>query len=350
MARIKLKPLAEQVVVVAGSSSGIGRETALRLGKAGAKVVVAARNERGLASLVREIGAAGGEAVYAVCDVSDRGQVESVADLAVATFGRIDTWVSAAGVVVYADFEHTTPEEFRRLMDINFMGQVHGFQVALPHLRRAGGGALVSVGSGETVISMPLNSAYAASKHAVEGMLDALRRELDAAGTPVSVTSIKPSAINTPFFTNGRNKMDVKPKGAPPFYRPAVVADCVLFAAAHPVRDLYAGGAAKLMKVTQHLAPRLADVVLAKFGIPMERTTEPAKDVDGNLYEPSGDARVEGDFHSRALQVSPYTWLATHPKARRLLWAGTAVTLGKSWVTRHTNRPRRSARCNGNWH
>ncbi|MGK8486848.1 SDR family NAD(P)-dependent oxidoreductase [Nocardia asiatica] len=160
---------------------------------------------------------AGGEAAYAVCDVSDRAQVESVAELAVARFGRIDTWVAVAAVVVYADFEHTTPEEFRRLMEVNFMGQVHGFQAALPHLRRAGGGALVSVGSGETVISMPLNSAYAASKHAVEGMLDALRRELQAEHTPISVTSIKPAAINTPFFNNGRNKMEVKPKGAPPF-------------------------------------------------------------------------------------------------------------------------------------
>ncbi|MFF0493733.1 SDR family oxidoreductase [Nocardia sp. NPDC004068] len=324
MAGIELKPLAEQVVVVAGGSSGIGRETALRLGAAGAKVVVAARNEDGLASLVREIGAAGGEAVYAVCDVSDRAQVESVADLAVATYGRIDTWVAAAGVVVYADFEHTTPEEFRRLMEVNFMGQVHGFQAALPHLRRAGRGALVAIGSGETVVAMPLNSAYAASKHAVEGMLDALRRELQAEGTPISVTSIKPSAINTPFFNNGRNKMEVKPKGAPPFYHPAVVADCVLFAATHPVRDLYAGGAAKLMKVTQHLTPRLADAVLARLGIPMEQTSEPAVDGEGNLYAPSGDARAEGDFRKQALPFSPYTWLATHPVARRLLWVGAA--------------------------
>ncbi|MFI7529310.1 SDR family oxidoreductase [Nocardia salmonicida] len=332
MAGIELAPLAQQVVVVAGGSSGIGRETALRLAAAGAKVVVAARNEEGLATLVRQIEDAGGEAVYAVCDVSDRAQVDAVAELAVATFGRIDTWVAVAAVVVYADFEETTPEEFRRLMEVNFMGQVHGFQVALPHLRRAGGGALVSVGSGETVISMPLNSAYAASKHAVEGMIDALRRELKASGTPISVTSIKPAAINTPFFTNGRNKMDVKPKGAPPFYDPSVVADCVVFAAGHPVRDLYAGGAAKLMKVTQHLTPRLADAFLSKFGIPLERTDEPAGNADGNLYESSGDARVQGDFSKQALPASPYTWLATHPAARRLLWVGAAGAVGTKWV------------------
>ncbi|KAF0846588.1 SDR family oxidoreductase [Nocardia caishijiensis] len=334
MSRIKLRPLEQQVAVVAGGSSGIGRETALRLAAAGTKVVVAARNEAGLSTLVREIEDGGGEAVYVVCDVSDRAQVESVAEAAVAKFGRIDTWVAVAAVVVYADFEHTTPEEFRRLMEVNFMGQVHGFQVALPHLRRAGGGALVSVGSGETVISMPLNSAYAASKHAVEGMLDALRRELQASGTPISVTSIKPAAINTPFFDNGRNKMDVKPKGAPPFYDPAVVAECVLFAATHPVRDLYAGGAAKLMKLTQHLTPRVADVVLAKFGIPMEQTKDAATDTDGNLYEPSGDARVQGDFGKQALPFSPYTWLATHPTARRLLLAGAVGGLGTRWAAR----------------
>ncbi|MEV0685505.1 SDR family oxidoreductase [Nocardia sp. NPDC050378] len=334
MSRVKLRPLEQQVAVVVGGSSGIGRATALRLAAAGTKVVVAARNEAGLSTLVREIEDAGGQAIYAVCDVSDRAQVESVAEAAVAKFGRIDTWVAVAAVVVYADFEHTTPEEFRRLMEVNFMGQVHGFQVALPHLRRAGGGALVSVGSGETVISMPLNSAYAASKHAVEGMLDALRRELRAAGTPISVTSIKPAAINTPFFDNGRNKMAVKPKGAPPFYDPGVVADCVLYAATHPARDLYAGGAAKLMKVTQHLTPRVADAVLAKFGIPMEQTKEAATDTDGNLYETSGDARVKGDFGKQALPFSPYTWLATHPTARRLLLACAVGGLGTRWAAR----------------
>ncbi|MCP2288165.1 SDR family oxidoreductase [Nocardia amikacinitolerans] len=336
MAHTELKPIREQVVVVAGASSGIGRDTALRFAEAGAKVVVAARSAKGLASLVEEIAERGGEAVHAVCDVSERDQVEAVADLAISAYGRIDTWVAVAAVVVYAGFEDTTPEEFRRVMEVNFMGQVHGMQVALPHLRREGRGALVSVGSGETVVAMPLNSAYAASKHAVEGMLDALRRELMAEGTPISVTSIKPAAINTPFFTNGRNKMGVKPKGAPPFYDPSVVADCALYAATRPVRDLYAGDAARMMKLGQHLAPGMVDLVLAKFGIPMEQTDEPVIEPGGNLYGPSGDARVQGDFGDQAMPFSPYTWLATHPKARKLFAVGALGAAGVL-LARRTN-------------
>jgi NAD(P)-dependent dehydrogenase (short-subunit alcohol dehydrogenase family) len=197
----QLKPLNEQVVVILGASSGIGRETALRLADRGAKVVVAARGEPGLASLVDEITGRGGEATYVTCDVTDTAQVDAVATAAVQAFGSIDTWVNVAAVTVYAGFEETLPEEFRRVMDVNYMGQVNGARAALPHLRREGRGALISISSVESMVSLPLHSAYAASKHAVEGVFDALRRELLAEGVPISVTSVKPATINTPFFS-----------------------------------------------------------------------------------------------------------------------------------------------------
>jgi NAD(P)-dependent dehydrogenase (short-subunit alcohol dehydrogenase family) len=153
---------------------------------------------------------------------------------AIDAFGRIDTWVNVAAVTVYARFEDTTPEEFRRVIEVNYLGQVHGALAALPRLRANGGGALISVSSVESSVSPPLTSAYAASKHAIEGALDALRRELMAEGTPISITSVKPATINTPLFNNARSKLDVLPKGPPPIYQPGVVADCVLHAAADP--------------------------------------------------------------------------------------------------------------------
>lgn len=330
---MKLKPLAEQVAVILGASSGIGRETALRFAARGAKVVVAARSEPGLASLVDEIAARGGQATSAVCDVTDPRQVEEVALAAVRAFGRIDTWVNVAAVSVYAKFEDTTPEEFRRVMEINYLGQVHGALAALPRLRQAGGGALIVVSSVEAIVSLPLHSAYAASKHAVEGMVDALRRELMAEGAPISVTSVKPGTINTPFFNNSRNKMDVKPQGPPPFYQPAVVADCILYAAEHPVRDLFAGGAGKMMALSQMQTPGLVDATLARFGITLERTKDPTPGGSpGALYEPRvEDNRAQGDFSTRARRLSVYTWLETHPAARRLATggalAGTALLL-----------------------
>ncbi len=326
---MQLKPINDQVVVILGASSGIGRETALRLAARGAKVVVAARSEPGLVSLVDEITANGGQAVSAVCDVADFAQVQGVADTAVRTFGRIDTWANVAAVSVYARFEDTSPEEFRRVMDVNFMGQVHGAKAALPHLRREGRGALIAISSVEAITSIPLHSAYAASKHAVEGLFEALRRELLAERVPISITSVKPGTINTPFFNNARNKMEVKPKGPPPIYQPSVVAECVLYAAEHPVRDLFAGGAGKMLAVNQLLAPRLLDTSLARVGIPLQRTSDPEADAEGNLYAPrTGDNRVEGDYSDLARRFSLYTWLETHPKARAMAAGGVVAAAG----------------------
>ena len=143
---MQLKPVPEQVVVVMGASSGIGRATALRFAEEGAKVVVAARGEAGLKSLVTEIEVAGGTATAVVADVADPAQCQAVADRAVAEYGRLDTWVHMAGVLLVAGFDDTTPEEFARVIQVNLLGQVHGAKAALPHLRR-GGGAFISMSS-----------------------------------------------------------------------------------------------------------------------------------------------------------------------------------------------------------
>jgi NAD(P)-dependent dehydrogenase (short-subunit alcohol dehydrogenase family) len=336
---MKLKPVNEQVAVILGASSGIGRETALRFAERGAKVVVAARGEPALSSLVDEIRGRGGEAVYAVCDVADFAQVEAVAATAVREFGRIDTWVNVAAVSVYATFEATTVEEFRRILDVNVMGQVHGFKAALPRLREAGGGALIGISSVEATVSIPLHSAYAASKHAVDGMIDALRRELIAENAPISVTSIKPATINTPFFSNARTKIGVKPQGPPPVYQPSVVAECILYAAENPVRDLYAGGAARMLAASQMLTPGAVDAALARFGIEAQKTRE-AKSADApdNLFTPCHDPRVEGDFSDRAVGFSPYTWLETNPLAKSL--ATVLVLGGATWLLARGNSNR----------
>ncbi len=325
--RIDLRPLDEQVVVVLGASSGIGRASARQLAARGAKVVVSARSEEALASVVAEITGSGGEATSVVADVVDFEQVQHVASFAAETYGRIDTWVNCAAVSVFAGFQDTTPEEFRRLSEVNYLGQVHGALAALPHLQASGRGALIAVSSLESIVSLPNHAAYSASKCAVEGAIDALRRELMAAELPVSVTSVKPGTINTPLFSNSRNKMDVKPKGPPPYYQPNVVADCVVYAAEHPVRDLFAGGSALAMAITQFLAPGLMDRYLSRIGVRQERTTEPSPtDTAGNLDQPSSNPRVEGDFSGRARRSSLLTWAQLHPKVKTI--TASAVLLG----------------------
>src|ERR671913_2337229 len=206
-----------------GASSGIGHETALRFAMRGAKVVVAARSEAGLRSLEDEIRELGGEASAVVADVSEFEQVEAVAQSAVEEYGRLDTWVHLAAAGLFAPFDQTEPDEFRRVVEVDLMGQVYGAMAALPHIKREGSGALVHISSVVGKRSAPLQSAYSASKHGVEGFLESLRVELLRDGWGIGVTNVIPAAINTPFFTKARTKLGVKPKGFPPIYQPGVV-------------------------------------------------------------------------------------------------------------------------------
>ncbi|MDP9378550.1 MAG: SDR family oxidoreductase [Chloroflexota bacterium] len=324
---MQLKPINEQVVVVCGASSGIGREAALRFGRQGAKVVVSARSEPGLRSLVDEIRAEGGEATAIPADVSDFDQVRAIADGAVQQYGRLDTWVHAAAVLLYATFEDTTPEEFERVVDVNLMGQVYGAMAALPHLKREGRGALIHISSIEARRALPYHSAYAAAKHGIDGFLEAMRVELRKEGVPVSVTQILPATINTPLFSKARTKIGVKPMGAPPFYPPGSVADAILYAAEHPRRDIVVGGVGKQLVTTQRLSPRLMDEILLRVGFRLQRTNEPkSADAPDNLFAPiQGYDRSEGDFGKLSFRRSLYTWLQRHPTLKATAMLGAAA-------------------------
>ena len=303
---IQLRPIEDQVVVLMGASSGIGRQAAYQFARRGARVVVSARDEDGLISLVEEIRRMGGNATYWIADVTGFDQVQQVAAHALRSYGRIDTWVNLAAVSLYATFEETTPAEFKQVIDVNLMGQVHGAKTALPHLRAAGGGALICITSVEALRTLPYQSAYGASKHGVLGFLEALRLELRREGAPISVTNIMPASINTPFFNKARTKLGVMPKGVPPIYSPRIVADAILYAAEHPVADLFVGDAARVMALMQRLSPKLADLYLMATGFGGQRTQrpKPAGALD-NLFGPlPGYERVEGEFGRQTLPVS----------------------------------------------
>jgi NAD(P)-dependent dehydrogenase (short-subunit alcohol dehydrogenase family) len=325
---VRLKPVEEQVVALMGASSGIGRETALRFAERGARVVVSARGEEGLNSLVQEIRGRGGEATAVVAEVSDFEQVKAVADRAVEQYGRLDTWVHLAAVGLFATFEQTTPEEFQRVIDVNLMGQVYGAMATLPHLKREGRGALIHISSVEAKRSFPFHSAYGTSKHGIDGFLEALRVELKHEGWPISVTQVMPGTINTPFFDKGRTKLGVKPVGIPPIYEPETVAKIILYAAENPARDLVSGGAAQAMIINQRLSPRMVDAILAtRAGFSPQMTDEPRSEDDpDNLYTPiRGHDTTKNGF--RALSRSLYNWLEMHPTVRRGAVAGIALGL-----------------------
>ena len=332
---MRLKPVDRQVAVVMGASSGIGRETAFRFAKRSAKVVVSARDEEALRSLVDKIRRDGGEALAVPADVTEFEQVKAVADRAVEQYGVLDTWVHSSGVGLFATFDRTEPEEFRRVVDVNLMGQVYGAMAALPHLKREGRGALIHISSVEAKRSAPFHSAYAASKHGIDGFLESLRVELQREGWSIGVTNVMPAAINTPFFSSSRTKLGVKPMGFPPIYQPNTVADVVLYAAEHPTREIVAGGAGKAMLLTQRVSPRLMDALMLLAGFDSQKTDEPKSEDDPhNLFEAVDEDRIEGDFSDQAHPRSLHNWLeTTYPLLRRTALAG-LITLGAAKLLR----------------
>ncbi|HEY4105388.1 MAG TPA: SDR family oxidoreductase, partial [Polyangiaceae bacterium] len=210
MAR-KLKPLNEQVMVVTGASSGIGLATAQRAAAQGAKVVLAARSLETLTDVVTVIETAGGQAIAVPADVSNREEVQRVANAAIERFGRIDTWINNAGVAIFGRLDHVSEQDSRRLFDINFWGVVNGSLVALPALR-ASGGALINIGSEVSDAVAPLQGMYSASKHAVKGFTDALRIEVEQLDqADVSITLVQPTAVNTPYPQHAKNYMAQEP-------------------------------------------------------------------------------------------------------------------------------------------
>lgn len=263
---IQLKPLAEQVIVITGASSGIGLVTARMAARAGAKVVALARNEPALRALVDELRAAGAQAAYAVCDVGREEQVRQAAETALRTFGRFDTWVNDAGISIFGHTWDVPMDDWHRMFDTTYWGVVYGSLAAVRHYRERGGpGAIVNVGSFFGDRATPVQSTYASAKFAVHGFTDALRMELEHSRIPVSVSLIHPGRIDTPYNEHAGNYMPMQPVHRGMVYLPETVADAILWCAQHPRRDLYVGSQAKLAQVLGSLAPRLTDKIMERL-------------------------------------------------------------------------------------
>lgn len=327
---MRLKPLAEQVVVVLGASSGIGRAAALRFAQRGARVVVSARSAEALESLAQEIRAAGGEALAIPAEATEPAQVQALADRAVAHFGRIDTWVQLAGVGLWALLEETTPEEWRQVIDVNLNGTAYAVMAALPHLKR-GGGALILVSSTEAYVGMPYQAAYSASKHGIHGLVKTLRLEIRHEKLPISLTEILPSGINTPLFDKTRTKIGTKPMPPPPLYEPEIAANAILYAAEHPVPELIVGGTGLVFSSLRRVSRGLADGILSRMGFAAQHTWEQkGPGAPDNLEEHlPGYDRVRGSLEPVTRGTSATTWLATHPAACRAL---TGAVIGSAAV------------------
>lgn len=329
---VTLKKLGEQVVVITGASSGIGLVTAREAARRGARVVLTSRDAEDLAAAAESIRAGGGRAEYVVADVADFEQVAAVAERAAAAFGGIDTWVNNAGVTIYGRVGDVPLADARRLFETNYWGVVHGSLVAVPYLKRRGGGALINVGSVLSDTAMPLQGHYSASKHAVKGFTDALRVELEHDGVPVSVTLVKPAAIDTPYPEHAGNQMGVEPTHQAPVYAPAVVAHAILAAAETPYRDIKVGGGAKLYTALETFAPRVVDRIKRATAFSGQQTDRPARG-DATLYAPrSGSGRERGTYAGHVMQSSAFTAAALNPFATVL--GAAAIGVGVALAAR----------------
>lgn len=344
--KTRLKKLSDQTIVITGASSGIGLVTARTAARRGARLVLAARSKQALQQLTEEIKAQGGEAVYVVADVAERADMDKIAETAVQHFGGFDTWVNNAGVSIYGKLADVAIEDHRQLFETNFWGVVNGSLAAARHLKQradGNGGALINLGSTLSDRAIPLQGMYCASKHAVKGFTDALRMELEEEAAPISVTLIKPAAIDTPYTAHAKNYLEVEPLNPPPVYAPEVVAEVILHCAEHPVREMFAGGGGKALSVLGYFAPRLTDVVMEKTMFDQQRTDRPARAPRRNaLYEASEDLRERGEASREryVLESSTYSGVMRHPLLTTVAVAGAGALLATLASTRATNGSR----------
>ncbi|HEX8847135.1 MAG TPA: SDR family oxidoreductase [Pyrinomonadaceae bacterium] len=332
---VQLKRLGEQRIVITGASSGIGLVTARMAAKRGARLVLAARSRDALRQLADEIRADGGEAVYVVADVGVEEDVRRIRDAAIEHFGGFDTWVNNAGVSIYGRLTDVSMEDQRKLFETNFWGLVHGSRIAAEHLRarpKEQGGAIINVGSSLSDRAIPLQGTYCASKHAVRGYTDALRMELEEEDAPISVTLIKPSAIDTPYKDHARNYLPVEPQNPPPVYAPETVAGAILHCAEHPERDVYVGMGGKAMSVGDKYAPRLTDKVMEAALFNIQQTDEPTpEDRRDGLFYASEDLRERGGYDGHVAESSLYTKATLHPIITSAILLGSGLALAAWW-------------------
>src|SRR5512132_399037 len=225
-----------RVVVLTGASAGVGRATARALGRRGASVALIARGEDALRAAAREVQEAGGHALAIPTDVAHADEVEAAAERTEAELGPLDVWVNDAMASIFAPVHEIAPDEFRRVTEVTYLGQVYGTMAALKRMLPRDRGAIVQVGSALSYRGIPLQSAYCGAKHAVRGFTDSLRTELMHEGRNVHVTMVHLPGLNTTQFEMVRLRMPRRPRPVPPVYEPEVAAEAIVWASQHPRR------------------------------------------------------------------------------------------------------------------
>ncbi len=307
-----------QVVVVTGSSGGIGRATAHAFAKRGAHVGLLARGREGLEEAAHEVRALGGQALVLTTDVADHEQVEAAAVAVEERFGDIDVWVNDAMATVFARFIDTEPEEFKRATEVTYLGAVYGTMAALRRMTARDQGTIVQVGSALSYRAIPLQAAYCGAKFGIRGFTNSIRTELRHDNSHVQITMVQLPGVNTTQFNWCRSKLPKHPMPVPPIYQPEVPAEAIFWAAQHHRREVWVGYSTVLAILGNRLAPTIADRYLAKTGFGGQQVSDMpvSPERPENLFEPvQSESATHGIFDDQAKTRSPQLWAATHRRA-----------------------------------
>ena len=317
-----------EVVVITGASAGVGRATARNFARHGARIALLARGTDGLEAAQRDVQELGGTAIVIPVDVANPEQVEAAAARVEIDLGKIDIWINNAMASVFSPIKEMTPEEFRRVTEVTYLGYVYGTLAALKRMLPRDRGVIVQVGSALAYRGIPLQSAYCAAKHAVQGFCDSLRCELLHDNSGVRLTMVQLPALNTPQFGWVKSRLPRKAQPVPPIFQPEVAAEAIYFAAHNPRREFYVGAPSVAVISINKLAPGLLDYILARTGYDSQQY-DGAEDPNrpNNLWQPvPGDHGAHGAFDARARSWSPQLWTSEH----RTLLALAAIALGIS--------------------
>jgi NAD(P)-dependent dehydrogenase (short-subunit alcohol dehydrogenase family) len=323
-----------EIVVITGASAGVGRATVRAFAEQGAHIGLIARNREALENARQEVEALGGRALVLPTDVADDQAVEAAAARVEEELGPIDVWVNDAMCSVFSPVKEMKPEEYRRVTDVTYLGYVWGTLAALRRMLPRDRGAIVQVGSALAYRGIPLQSAYCAAKHAIQGFCDSLRSELLHDGSHVHICMVQMPALNTPQFGWVKSRLPRKPQPVPPIFQPEVAARAIVYAAHHRRREIYVGWPTVKAVVGNKMAAGYADHYLARHGYDAQQYdgfADPNR--PNNLWEPvPGDHGAHGQFDDRATYHSPQLWSNLH---RGILAAVGAVGLaGVLWAAR----------------
>jgi NAD(P)-dependent dehydrogenase (short-subunit alcohol dehydrogenase family) len=322
-----------QVVVITGATSGVGRATARAFADQGASVGLLARGTDALAATRAEVESRGGRALELPLDVADPHAVEAAAAAIEERLGPIDVWVNNAMVTMFAPVHEIDASEYRRVTEVTYLGVVYGTLSALRPMRERDRGVIVQVGSALAYRGIPLQSAYCAAKHAIQGFTESLRCELMHEDSAVRVTMVQLPALNTPQFDTVRTRMPRHPRPVPPIYQPELAAEAIVTAAHSPARrEWWVGGSTAVALLGNAVAPGIADRYLARSGYDSQQTDEPLPaGRPDNLFEPlPGDRGARGDFDSQAHAASAQWQLTRHRRALDAFGLGAVSLIARS--------------------